>query len=256
VVEHSNYAVELFVFARRWEYKETRILVKANTKRAVEVALKAAFEARMSVEKYVLKYPEFRYSLEPVKLRGPHPEVIRLMLEASELAGVGPFASVAGAIAQVACEAGVVYCEGGGILVENGGDIQIMGRGKFRIGVYAGNSPLSGKIAFLVKEEELPAGICTSSGTVGPSLSFGESDATIVIADEASLADAAATAIGNEVRGREEEESIKRGLDKFEQIPDLRGCLIIRGKMAGLKGRLPEIVLSRLESLKEFLQFV
>ena len=243
------------MFAKRWEYKETRILVKASTREAVEVALKAAFEARREVERYVLKYPEFRYSLEPVKLAGQHPRIIHLMLEASELAGVGPFASVAGAIAQVACEAGAEYCEKGGILVENGGDIQIMGKRSFRVGIYAGNSPLTGKISFLVRENDLPAGICTSSGTVGPSLSFGESDATVVVADEASLADAAATAIGNEVRG-EGEESVKRGLEKFESIPGLRGCLIIRGKIAGVKGKLPEITSSREEELKNLLRFV
>jgi ApbE superfamily uncharacterized protein (UPF0280 family) len=242
------------VFTKKWEYRETRLTVKASTKRAVEAALEAAFAARREVERYVLKHPEFRYSLEPIRLRGEHPEVIRLMLEASELAGVGPFASVAGAIAQVSCAAGRRWCEKGGILVENGGDIQLMGREGFRVGIYAGSSPLSGRIAFSVGEGDLPAGICTSSGTVGPSLSFGESDATVVVADEASLADAAATAIGNVVRG-EVEESIKRGLERFERIPKLRGCLIIRGGMAGLKGRLPELVPSH-GKLKEFLDFV
>lgn len=243
------------MFARKWEYKETRLSVKASTREAVDAALKAAFQARMEVERYVLKCPEFRYSLEPIKLRGEHPEVIRLMLEASELAGVGPFASVAGAIAQVACAAGMKHCQKGGILVENGGDIQIMGRESFKVGIYAGDSPLSGRIAFLVKGEDLPAGICTSSGTVGPSLSFGESDATVVVADEASLADAAATAISNEVRG-EEEESIKRGLERFDQIPGLRGCLIIRGRMAGMKGKLPEIVLACEKNPKDVFDFV
>jgi hypothetical protein len=242
------------VFTKRWEYKETRLTVKASTSGAVEAALRAAFAARREVERYVMRYPQFRYSLEPIRLRGDHPEVIQLMLEASEQAGVGPFASVAGAIAQVSCEAGMPRCGNGGILVENGGDIQMIGRGSFRIGIYAGSSPLSGRIAFSVGEGDLPAGICTSSGTVGPSLSFGESDATVVVADEASLADAAATAIGNEVRG-EVEESIKRGLERFERIPNLRGCLIIRGGMAGLKGRLPELVPSRAK-LKEFLDFV
>lgn len=241
------------MYSRRWEHRETRILVKANRKEAVEAAIREAWKARVEVEKYALRYPSFRYSLEPIKLKGKHPRVIELMLEASEAAGVGPFAAVAGAVAQVSCESGMLG-EDVSILVENGGDIQLMGPGRFVVGIYAGPSSLSGRIAFRVERSDMPAGICTSSGTVGPSLSFGESDATTVVADEASLADAAATSIGNEVRG-EVEESIKRGLEKFERIPGLRGCLIIRGKLAGMAGRLPELLPASQRTLKE-LDFV
>ena len=48
----------------------------------------------------------------------------------------------------------------------------------------------------------MPMGICTSSGTVGHSLSFGKADAVCVKAKSVSLADAAATAIGNMVKSQ------------------------------------------------------
>ncbi|MEM3421213.1 MAG: UPF0280 family protein [Candidatus Hadarchaeum sp.] len=226
---------------RVWSFKETNLRIKCDHDRAIDAAISAAFKARMEIERLILRCPEFRWSLEPLKLRGDHPRVIELMLRAGELAKVGPFAAVAGAISQVAAEAAV---EAGAknVIVDNGGDISILGESDFRVGIFAGFAAGSGKLGFLVKKEELPIGICASSGTVGHSLSFGWADAAVAVADDAALADAAATAIGNAVVGNDVERSIRSGLERAKEIPQIRGCLVVREKHIGAWGRVPELI--------------
>lgn len=163
------------------------------------------------------------------------------MLRASKTVGIGPFAAVAGSISQVAAEAGA-RAGATNILVDNGGDISIIGARDFRVRIYAGESPISGKFALSVKGKDLPIGICTSSGSVGHSISFGNADAVTIVADEASIADAAATAVANEVNEKDIELSIKKGLDKADDIPEIKGCLIVRGEHIGIVGKLPKIL--------------
>ncbi len=229
------------VYSQTWSFKETNLHIKCDDERAIDVAIDAGLRARSEVERYVLAHPEFRWSLEPVRLEGEHPKVIELMLRAGELAEVGPFAAVAGAISQVAAEA-ARNAGTKNILVENGGDIAIIGTRDFRVGIFAGDARSSGKIGFLVRAGELPIGICTSSGTVGHSLSFGEADAVVAIAREASVADAAATSIANEVSGDDIKLSIDKGLSRAGHIPEIRGCLIARGDRIGTWGEIPELI--------------
>lgn len=56
------------------------------------------------LEAWIVLHPEFLHSLVPVQLScsAPPPEIVRRMTEASAIAGVGPFAAVAGTIAQMA----------------------------------------------------------------------------------------------------------------------------------------------------------
>ena len=229
------------MYVRTWSFKETNLLIKCDEEQAIDAAIDESSRARHEIERFILKYPEFRWSLEPLKLRGEHPKIIELMLRAGELAGVGPFAAVAGAISQVAAEA-AIDAGAKNVLIENGGDIAIAGNRDFRVGIFAGDAEGSEKIGFLVEARELPLGICTSSGTVGHSLSFGHADAAVVIAREASVADAAATAIANEVKGGDVKSSIERGLSRARRIPEIRGCLIVREKHIGTWGRLPRLI--------------
>jgi ApbE superfamily uncharacterized protein (UPF0280 family) len=229
------------VYSQTWSFRETNLYIKCDDERAIDTAIDASLRARSEVERYVLAHPEFRWSLEPMKLEGEHPRVIELMLRAGELAEVGPFAAVAGAISQVAAEA-AISAGAKNILVENGGDIAIIGNRDFRVGIFAGNAKSSGKIGFLVRAGDLPIGICTSSGTVGHSLSFGEADAAVAVAREASVADAAATSIANEVGGDDIKLSIEKGLSRAKQIPEIRGCLIARGDHIGTWGEIPELI--------------
>ncbi|MEM3402148.1 MAG: UPF0280 family protein [Candidatus Hadarchaeales archaeon] len=226
---------------KTWMFKETRLRIKCDMKEAIDVAIDAAFRARWEIEKTIARYPEFRWSLMPIEIPGNHHRVVELMLKAGKIADVGPFAAVAGAISQVAMEAAL---EAGAtdIIVENGGDIALAGSREFRVGIFAGESTSS--LGFLVRPEELPLGICTSSGTVGHSISFGDSDAVVVVAREASIADAAATSIGNAVRGENLSQSIHLGLERAKKIPEIFGCLVIRKNQIGVWGKLPELITS------------
>lgn len=229
------------MYSQTWSFKETNLNIKCDEERAIDAAIHASLLARSEIERYVLAHPDFRWSLEPLKLGGSHPRVIELMLRAGELAGVGPFAAVAGAISQVAADA-ALRAGARNVLVDNGGDIAIVGARDFRVGVFAGDAKGSGKIGLLVRAGDLPIGICTSSGTVGHSLSFGQADAVVAVAREASVADAAATAIANAVRGEDVRSSIGRGLGQAKLIREVRGCLVMRGGHIGTWGELPELI--------------
>ena len=119
------------------------------------------------------------------------------------------------------------------VIVENGGDIYLATLKERMIGVYAGASPLSMKLGILVSPEDSPLGVCTSSGTVGPSLSFGKADAVCILSKSAAIADAAATAVGNVVR---EKKDIERGLEKGKEVEEILGTLIIVGERMGVWG--------------------
>jgi ApbE superfamily uncharacterized protein (UPF0280 family) len=68
---------------------------------------------------------------------------------------------------------------------------------------------------------------------VGHSLSFGRADAVIVLADSATLADAAATAIGNRVS---DVADIEKGIELARNIGQLRGVVIIKDDKLGVWG--------------------
>jgi ApbE superfamily uncharacterized protein (UPF0280 family) len=121
------------------------------------------------------------------------------------------------------------------VIVENGGDIFLATSRERTVGIYAGDSPLSLKIGILVKPEETPLGICTSSGTVGPSLSFGRSDAVCILSKSSALADAAATSVGNVVK---EKKDIELGLERGKEIEGILGILIIVGEKMGVWGNI------------------
>jgi ApbE superfamily uncharacterized protein (UPF0280 family) len=101
------------------------------------------------------------------------------------------------------------------------------------VGIYAGSSPLSLKVGIRIAPEDSPLGICTSSGTVGPSLSFGKADAVCILSASAALADAAATAVGNLVR---EEKDMESGLERAKSIEGVLGCLLILADRMGVWG--------------------
>jgi ApbE superfamily uncharacterized protein (UPF0280 family) len=187
---------------------------------------------------YINRNPVFKSSYEPVVVGEDAPLIVKRMAEACRKAGVGPMASVAGTIAQLIAER---LISGGckDIVVDNGGDIYMSSDHEKLVAVYAGKSPLSGKIAFRVQPNDMPCGVCTSSASVGPSISLGHADAVTVFADSGALADACATAVGNAVGV---DGDFSRAFARASGIVGLRGVLIIRQESLGAWGRLPAIV--------------
>ncbi len=171
------------------------ILALTNLQRK---AYRLVVKYRSILEKYIEQHPIFLTSLEPIPVDEDAPHIVKVMAEAGEKAGVGPMAAVAGAIADfVGTELSAFSPE---VIIENGGDIYLKSSRKRVVGIYAGKSPLTGKVGLEINGEDTPIGISTSSGTVGHSLSFGKADAATVIAGSATLSDAVATAIGNLVK--------------------------------------------------------
>ncbi|MEM2907661.1 MAG: UPF0280 family protein [Candidatus Hadarchaeales archaeon] len=235
------------LLSEHWTCRQTDVLIKADSLEAIEAVKRSILRNRSALERYIARNPFFELSLEPLEIDENAPKVVQLMAEAASLAGVGPMAAVAGALAQLAVEEAVA-AGARNVLVDNGGDIFIYGDQSYVVAIHAGTSPLSDKLALEIPPEKLPIAVCTSSATVGPSLSFGEADAATVLADSGALADAAATAVCNQTRG-EPELAIRAGLEQARKIPGVKAALVIYGSYIGGWGDLPQMIIA--EGLSE-----
>ena len=189
------------------------------------------YHYRHQLETYIRLYPDFKESLQPLASDPLAPSIIQAMLAAGQTAGVGPMASVAGAVAQFVGQDLLSFSPD--LIVENGGDLFIVCGEPLVIGIFAGDSPLSGRIGIQLNPSPDPRGLCTSSGTVGPSLSFGRADAATILTASAILSDAVASAVGNRVHTPSD---IQPALDWARQIPGVEGALIILGDQVGVWG--------------------
>jgi hypothetical protein len=210
--------------------EETDLYIRADQDLSSR-ALEAVLHARGEIKGYIRRHPEFRSSLRPLPLDPEAPPIVQDMLCAAQALSVGPMAAVAGAIAEKVGNALRTFSPE--VIVENGGDIFLATRREATVGVFAGRSPLSMRIGLRVPAGETPCGLCTSSGTVGPSLSFGKADAVTVWASSTALADAAATALANRVVAPED---IEPTLALAASTVGLKGVLVVLGDRIGVWG--------------------
>jgi uncharacterized protein len=210
--------------------KETDLFILADSDLSA-LAKEVVLRERHRLEGYIERHPEFLGSLAPVDAAQGAPDIVTRMTRAAVLAGVGPMAAVAGAFSEVVGEA--LLAGSGQVIVENGGDIYIRSDIKRTVAVYAGDSPLSGRVGIAVKPEDTPLGVCTSSGRVGHSLSLGRSHAACIVSASTPLADAAATAVGNLVKGPSD---IGRAIEFAKGISGVAGALVIAGDRLGAWG--------------------
>jgi len=210
--------------------KETDLLVQAVDE-LEKLTTEFVLRYRNVIESYIQRYPEFLKTLTPWQIRGPAPLIIREMAAAGEAAGVGPMAAVAGAIgAHVGADLLSYSSE---VIIENGGDVFLKIKDPGTVAIYAGPSPLSLKIGLKVYPDNKPLGVCTSSGTVGHSLSFGKADAVCVVSPDCALADAAATAVCNQVKSGKD---IQIAIDFGKRIRGVNGLVVIIGDQIGMWG--------------------
>jgi len=210
---------------------ESDLLISSDTDLS-DVALKSLARHRHSLETYIKNHPKFLSSLLPLPEDNLAPPIVRDMLNKAKICRVGPMAGVAGAISEYVGNDLLNLTKN--IIIENGGDIFIKTENKLIVSVYAGESALSYNVNFIVKPQDSPLGISTSSATVGPSLSFGKADAVCVISKSATLADAAASAIGNKVKSKKD---IKPALDFGIKIKGVTGIIIILESEMGVIGK-------------------
>lgn len=197
---------------------------------------------RRQLELFLTQFPEVRFQLYPFEI----PEyallsrVVRSMIAAGNSAGVGPMAAVAGAIAEAVGRDLLTFSPV--VMVENGGDIFLAGARSYTVGIFAGQSPFSGKIGIQInRPEKFSAGVCTSSSTVGHSLSLGMADAVCIYADSTAFADALATALGNGIRTKDD---LEPAIQKSLAFDSVYGAVAILGDEMAAGGELELVSLS------------
>ena len=209
--------------------KETDLLVLADRDLSARVR-DVVLTERDRLERYLAANPGFLASLVPLAVPPTAPPVVRAMAEAGWAAGVGPMAAVAGAICDaIARELGGETRE---LLIENGGDLYVRVARERVVGIYAGDDR-GPSLGIRIRPEAGARGVCTSSGRIGHSLSFGDSAAATVVAGTCGLADAAATAVGNRVRGRH---GVRDAIAAARAIPGVLGAVVLRGGELGAWG--------------------
>ncbi len=216
-----------FEVARR----ESDLLIRAH--RNLEHQAGQLLEtARNQIEQQIRRQPEFGESLEPLPIPASATPLIRAMLEAARQYDVGPMAAVAGAVAQFVGAALLRLTPE--VIVENGGDIFMKMNRPVEMGLYSGErSPFSGQVRLTIEPAEEALGVCTSSATVGHSLSLGRADAVMAVADDTALADAAATAICNRVKSPTD---VQKVLEQEKARGLLKGLLVAVGSRIGAYG--------------------
>ena len=221
---------------------EESIVTIVSDEPYVRIAEKAVFEARESISRKIREDPFFEVTYEPYPVDPADDELVRRMCRASIVAGVGPMAGVAGAVAVHAVER---MAEAGAeeAIVENGGDIALHIDRDVTIGIFAGDSPLK-DVALHVPAREGIFGICSSSGKIGPSVSFGRSDICTVFSDDVLLADACATALGNMIGGGD----LETPMDRICSVEGVEGCLVSADGKVAMQGKVPELVRAKVDS--------
>lgn len=201
------------------------------------------YAIRADLKAYIAHNEEFLLSFSPVATYDEDlPLIVRMMYGSSSLSDVGPMACVAGTISELSLEY-LIKNNSRFSIVENGGDIALVNDRKVLCGIYSNNEILGNDIAFEIRPRKRPLGICSSSGKIGHSISFGASDSVTVIADSASLADGLATRIANEAQGDSSEDRVMRALECAENYREhFTGALVISDENVGSVGRLPRIV--------------
>ncbi len=214
------------------QHKETDLFCCTKTDLSSFIQ-ERVFLYRHQLEEYIYMKPLFKETLGPLESDPVAPAIVREMIETSALLNVGPMATVAGAVAEFVGKD--IMSLSDSFIIENGGDIYLKTDVERVIQLYAKDSPFSEKIGIKLKACDFPYGVCTSSATVGPSLSFGHADAVCIVAPSALFADGLATCLGNIVKKKDD---IATAIEKGRKLPGVMGILIVLGEHLGIWGDL------------------
>ena len=211
--------------------KESDLFILSDRAGRSAVAYKALKEVRSEIESYISTFELFKHSLSPISVDREAPATIKAMARAGRAWNVGPMAAVAGAVAEFVGRRMVE--DGQTVIVENGGDVFAVADRRLTFALWAGqDSPFKDRIAFEVDAIK-GVGVCTSSGKVGPSKSFGNADAVVAIAGDTAFADAAATSIANRIQTPED---VAAAVEEQKTKGDLIGVIACAGDRLGVWG--------------------
>ena len=191
-------------------------------------------ELRRSMDAYLLMDPAYKTALTPYDAGLEAPAILKEMSKASHKTGIGPMSAVAGAVALRVANFIKQQYGVNEVIVENGGDIYAEAHSDMDIAVFAGQSPLSEKIGLHIPAADFPLGICTSSGTVGPSLSLGRADAVMIVCRDVLLADSYATAMANRIRTVNDLQPV---IDRIQNNPDILGSIAVKDDRLAICGQ-------------------
>lgn len=212
--------------------KETDLQISAEQKLEKETR-DLVLESRHQIEGYIRRHPDFLTALEPYPEDSFAPPLVKEMIEHARAVGVGPMASVAGAIAGYVGKR--LLEKSNQVIVENGGDLFVKASRPVTVSVFAGSSPLSEKIGLVIPPRLMPLGVASSSATVGHSLSLGKADAGCILSSSAALADAAATALCNRIQGPKD---LKRIDEWAGSVKGILGVLVVLGDRMATWGQI------------------
>ena len=217
--------------------KETDLQVSAEQKLEKETS-DLVFESRHQIESYIQTHADFLTALEPYPEDPYASPLVKEMIGCSRAVGVGPMAAVAGAIAEYVGRH--LLKKTNQVIVENGGDLFVKANRPVTVSIFAGASPLSEKIGLVISPSLMPMGVASSSATVGHSLSLGKADVACVLSPSAALADAAATALCNRVKGPGD-------LGKIDEwaggLKGILGALVVMGDRMATWGQIELVAL-------------
>ena len=221
-----------------FSYKDSNCTLIADKQEGIKVAEASIKRNRTQLETYIAANPKFGWTLKPFPIP-KNPLLARLMAKAGKKANVGPMAAVAGVIADLAVKDMIAArCEVA--VVEDGGEVSAISNVPIDVAFAAGEEPLSRRFGFRLCE--FPVGVATSSGRFSHALSFGDAEAATIFCRDAGLADAAATAVGNVVKGEDSNVGIQRGIDVAKSIVGVEGVLIMYKGYVGTWGKIPQII--------------
>lgn len=221
------------------QYKETDLWIGVspdNYKPEIkDFAYKQMKELRDNMDAYIERDKKYASALLPYMPAHQAPGIFYAMSTVSLKTGIGPMSAVAGAFAEFVGKSIMCNFDIDEIVVENGGDIYLDIKKDLTMSVFAGKSPLSEKIGVDIPASYSPCGVCTSAGKVGPSLSFGQADAVMVVCKDIKLADSWATAIGNKIKCADDINDI---VNEHIGIEEIQSLIVVCDDKLGIGGEL------------------
>ena len=219
----------------RFQYRDTILSIVCDDGMS-GIVRDAVLESWFILESKIGDDPFFGITYDPYPVMNNDHEMIRRMCSASQSSGVGPMAGVAGAVAENVARK---LMEGGSsvAIVENGGDIAFYSEEPVSVGIFA-DHPVFRDVAFSISSDHM-IGICSSSRTVGPSVSFGNSSISTVFSDDVILADCCATALGNMVT---DVSSLQGSVETVGSIEGVTGCMACCDDKVAFFGDVPPMI--------------
>ncbi|MGZ4146616.1 MAG: hypothetical protein ACXVPL_02825 [Actinomycetota bacterium] len=188
----------------------------------------AALSFWEQLQSYALRNPEFQRSKRPLaRIPDDAPDIVREMVAASTVAGVGPMFTFRGAVTdQVGRFLADSIAE---VTVACDGDYFIQTKKRMRLAVKRrGGEPIA------VAVDPVRGGIGVST-TLGRGRGHSGPDGLAVIADSCMLADAVAAGVQAILP---KEDGFKLALQYLQRVPGVRGGVVVVGQQIGVAGGL------------------